>query len=105
MGISTLGSQHRVLRAGLRSRGAITVSGIVTIALAVGFALAAPPVAEATTCRGNNSRTIVTFDSSTGATVEDIMIDSCKVKTLVSKYGSVKDGAGLAGLITGCYSQ
>lgn len=39
------------------------------------------------------------FDYSTGVTVEDIRIDSCKVKTLISKYGVVKDAAGLAGLL------
>ncbi|MEU4014303.1 hypothetical protein AB0E56_03470 [Microbacterium sp. NPDC028030] len=72
---------------------------MAAIALIAGLTVGSPTIAEAATCAGINSRTIVTFDYSTGVAVEDIMIDSCKVKTLISKYGVVKDAAGLAGLL------
>lgn len=74
---------------------AAVAAGTLVATLLVGI----PAVADAAPCLGNNSRTLVTFDYSTGVTVEDIRIDSCKVKTLISKYGVVKDAAGLAGLL------
>jgi len=81
------------------SPGRRFAAAIVATALVSAILIGTPAAAVAGPCRGNNSRTLVTFDYSTGVTVEDIRIDSCKVKTLISKYGVVKDAAGLAGLL------
>ena len=81
------------------SPGRRFAAAIVATALVSAILIGTPAAAFAGPCRGNNSRTLVTFDYSTGVTVEDIRIDSCKVKTLISKYGVVKDAAGLAGLL------
>lgn len=75
------------------------VTGLAVVAPSISLAAGAPSTAEAASCRGINSRTILTFDYSTGVTVEDIMIDSCKVKSIISKYGVAKDAAGLVGLL------
>jgi hypothetical protein len=74
-------------------------AALIAVALAISQGVGIPQAAQAATCKGNNSRVLVTFDYTTGVTVEDTSIDSCKVKTLIAKYGTVKDAAGLAGLL------
>lgn len=72
------------------------VAWVVAVVVALGVGVGASEPAQAAPCKGNNTRSIVTFDYSTGVTVEDIQIDSCKVKSLIAKYGVVKDATGLA---------
>lgn len=72
---------------------------LLVAALAVFGLQAAGALPAEAACKGKNVRTLVQIDYSTGVTVYDVKIDSCKASQLVGKYGTVRDATGLAGAL------
>ncbi|GAA3663383.1 hypothetical protein [Microbacterium marinilacus] len=84
----------------LLASAALAVAVIAAPQAASAAETSTPQAATAAACNGVNKQEWVLYpDPNTGADVQDIYIDSCKVDDLIAAYGNAKDAAGLAGAL------
>lgn len=76
------------------------LAALATAAILIGGIVGPVEAASAATCNGVNKHVWVSYpDPNTGVGVEDVYLDSCKVKNLRDKFGSAKDAISLGALL------